>query len=223
VNGFTGRRPQQGAGLLLALLLLTLLGGLVTHALQANQWQRRIASHEIAGARAEAAARSALEWAEQWLMHLPGDAPPACTPGCDPSLDPLGVAPVALAGFAPLLDLDERWWLDHAHADGFDPVSGSLLADRSSDQTPTGRWTVIPLAHPEAPTALDSGREIRYYRVLARAVPARRGEPVLVETVVARPWGDPRWQDTLPAGGSAFCAAPDAPRPCGRLRWQQWP
>jgi Tfp pilus assembly protein PilX len=223
VTGFTGRNREGGASLLLALLLLALLGGLVTHALQANQWQRRIASHEIASARAETAARSALRWAEQWLMHLPGDLPPDCTGPCDPVSMRVRPRPAAPTGLDSALELGESWWLEHAYADGFDPLSGRLLATRGAGDSPAGRWIVIPLEHADGPAPLSENEEIRYYRILARAVPARRGNPVLIETVVARPWGDARWRDALPAGSARFCATPGAPRPCGRLRWQQRP
>jgi Tfp pilus assembly protein PilX len=204
-------------------LLLILLGVLVTHALQANQWQRRIATHEIWADRAEAAAQSASRWAEQWLMHLPGERPPACADACDPLP---GHSPAAgtLKGLDSALGLDESWWLDHAHADGFDPLSARLLAARGINGSPIGRWLVIPLEHPGGPMPVSQGAEIRYYRILARAVPARRGAPVLIETIVARPWGDADWRDALPVdGGTRFCATPEAPRPCGRLRWQQRP
>ena len=221
MSSLGGRGRQRGASLLLALLLLALLGGLVTHALQANQWQRRIASHEIAGARAEAAALSALHWAEQWLMHLPGDLPPTCSESCDPALASAGALPADLV-LESALERDERWWLEHAHADGFDPLSGSLLVARGAD-SPIGRWVVAPLTHPDGQRPRSDGTEIRYYRVLARAVPAHRGEPVLIETVVARPWGRAHWRDALPADGTAFCTTPEAPQPCGRLRWRQRP
>ena len=214
---------QRGGSLLLALLLLALLSTLVTHVLQANQWQRRIATHEIAGARAEASAQSAVRWAEQWLMHLPGDQPPVCLEPCDPELARLGTYPDSLAGLEPVLQLNEDWWLTHAHADGFDPSTKQRRAARGTGATPIGRWTVIPLEQPAKSPAAANPPDIRYYRVLARAVPAGRGQAVLIETIVARPWGDLRWQDRLPADGATFCARPDAPRPCGRLRWQQRP
>ena len=218
-----GPLHQRGAVLLLSLLLLALLSALVTHALQANQWQRRIASHEIASARAAAAARSALRWGEQWLMSLPGDAPPECVGACKPTPATLASLPGAVAGLDPVEALQERWWLDHAFADGFDPVTGRQVASRGRSGTPVGRWTVIPVASPSGTGAASAEPDIRYYRILARAVPARRGQPVLIETLLARPWGDARWQDPLPVTGTGYCALPGVPRPCGRLRWQQRP
>jgi hypothetical protein len=219
----SGPVKQRGASLLLAVLLMALFSGLVVHALQANQWQRRIATHEIGLARAEAAALSALRWAEQWLMHLPGEAPPACIDACGLRPETLRTAPDALAGLDPVLALPESWWLEHAHADGFDPGTGRLLEARGASGTPTGRWIVIPLDHPDAPRRLDDGVQIHFYRILARAVPNRQGEPILIETVMARPWGDASWRDSLPADGTPFCATAGAPQPCGRLRWQQRP
>ena len=223
MNRMAVRTHQRGASLLLALLLLALLSILVTHVLQANQWQRRIASHEIAGARAEAAAQSALSWAEQWLMRLPGDAPPTCLGTCNPQLMNLGTPPLALKAFEQALELNEGWWLANGHADGFDPLSGQLQAVRRIQGTPIGRWVVILLHDPAETTGQTDDPGIHYYRILARAVPAGRGQPVLIETIMARPWGSDHWRDGAHASGTTFCAQTDAPQPCGRLRWQQRP
>lgn len=208
-------RRHRGASLLLALVLLSLLSLLVTTAFSDNQWQLRIATHEIAEARALRAARSALTWAEEWLLSRPGDARPLPCPGpCAPGAAVLG--PGAMPHDPGRLD--EIWWLEHGHADGFDPVDGALVADRGSRRTPLGRW-IVQEARFEAARGEHPART--WYRVVARAARAPRGAPVVLETIVARPWGEPGWTDALPAGDASFCRDPALHGPCGRLAWQR--
>lgn len=208
---------QRGAALVLGLLLLALLSLLVTNAWSQNRWQQRIATHEIGEARAEAAARSALRWAEDWLMSLPGDAPALpCTGACtDTVIFSAGSLPL------PLESLGERWWLDHAHADGIDPVTGRQLAQRRGVGAVAGRW-IIEEAHFDAAEARGVGSPATsYYRIVARAVRVPQGTPVVLEAIVARPWGELTWVDGLPAGAARFCRGATAPTPCGRLSWRR--
>ncbi len=212
------RHRQTGAALLLAMLLLLLLSGVVTTAFSDNQWQLRIASHEVAEARAEAAARSALAWAEDWLLSRPGDQrPPPCPAAC-------GAGTLVLAAGQAPADLESRgeaWWLGHAHADGIEPDTGVLLASRDHPGTPLGRW-LVEEAHFEPANPAEPGQpDTSYYRIVARAARAPRGEAVVLEAIVARPWGDPAWLDALPGSSPGFCRQADAPVHCGRLAWRR--
>ncbi len=215
----TGRRDRQrGAALVLGLLFLFLLSGVVTAAFSDNQWQLRIASHELAEERAMQSARSALAWAEDWVLAQPGDQRPVPCPGqCGPS------DPVLGAGLAPATPerRPETWWLGHAYADGFDPVAGASVVRRQRANTPPGRW-IVEEVHFEPGDAHDPARPaVSYYRLVARAARAPRGEAVVLESIVARPWGEPAWSDDLPGGGPGFCNGVNAPDPCGRLAWRR--
>ena len=59
--------------LLLCLLFLVLLGGIVTVAFSDSRWELRMAAQGQSEVRALTAARSALAWAEAWLLSRPGD------------------------------------------------------------------------------------------------------------------------------------------------------
>lgn len=208
---------QRGAALLLGLLLLSLLALLAGHAWSDNQWHLRAASQETSRLRAEAAARSALSWAERWLLTRPGTvAPPACDGACRG-------APVRAPGRVPDRPqrLGETWWLDQAFADGFDPDAGVLVASRGLTDTPLGRW-IIEEAHVRAE---GGGRTTTYYRVVARAARAPRGAAVVIESILARPWGDPAWSDAPGAGpevpARSFCRDSATPSHCGRLSWRR--
>lgn len=212
------RRRQRGAALVLALLLLLLLSGVVTTAFSDNQWQWRIASHQVSEERAEQAARSALTWAEDWLLSRPGDTRPL------PCAAPCGTgAPVLGAGAAPARPerMNEAWWLNHGWADGYDPDAGASVTPRRRPGTPPGRWYVEE-AHFEPGDPTDPTRPATsFYRVVARAARAPRGTPVVLEAVIARPWGQGAWSDALPADARRFCRQAPAPQPCGRMSWQR--
>lgn len=209
------RRRQNGAALLLGLLLLALLSAMVTSAFSENRWQRRIATHELAETRSLEAAGSALAWGEAWLLSRPGDTPPlACAAPCPPGAEILGPT---LPG-DELERQDEQWWLDHAHADGYDPDTDRLVVQRGPSRTPGGRWLVVE-AHREA--GAEEGPDVIFYRVYARAARSEGGPAVVLESVLARPWGEPSWSDDLSGATVRFCLEPGAPEPCGRLAWQR--
>lgn len=209
--------PQRGATLLLGMLLLALLSLSVTSAFSDNQWQLRLSKNQTAEQRAERAAHSALEWAENWLMSLPGDSRPAiCTDICAPGEIILGAGRLPVA---PELR-SETWWLDNGHLDGFDPVGGTLLATRQKPGSPAGRW-LIEEAHLAPENPATGVPAISYYRILARAPRMPRGKAVVLETVIARPWGAADWHDNLPGEGRHFCRQVGIPDHCGRLAWQR--
>ena len=203
------RRQGRGSSLLLCLLLLLPLTLLVSLTWADSRWELRLAARDLAEQRALTAARSALAWAEAWLMSLPGEArPPPCPAPCTIQPASHGQPPGGQS---------ERWWLEHAHADGWQPESESLLMVRQPRGTPVGRWWIGELwVEPGAP-----GAQLTYYRVLARAARAPAGEPIVLESIVARPWGHRDWQDPLPAVQARFCQAVATPQPCGRTAWQR--
>jgi len=208
---------QRGATLLLGMLLMAVLCLAVTSAFSDNQWQLRISANQANEARAVQAASSALRWGEDWLMNLAGTTRPTpCSSSCGAD------QPVLADGMVPATPtgLGEIWWLDRAHGDGREPVSAAHLADRRISGTPGGRWIIQELHH--APADLAAGRPaISYYRVVARAARVPRGTPIVLESIVARPWGAPQWTDALPRPPARFCDAADAPAHCGRLSWRR--
>ena len=210
-------KPQRGATLLLGLLLLALLSLSVTSAFSDNQWQLRLGKNQTAEQRAERAAYSALEWAEDWLMSLPGDSRPAiCSAACNAG------EVILAAGRIPAApeQRSETWWLDNGHPDGFEPVGGNLLATRQVPGSPAGRW-LIEEVHVTPDDPVTGAPEISYFRILARAPRMPRGTAVVLETVVARPWGADHWHDELPGDGVEFCRQAGVPDQCGRLAWQR--
>ncbi len=210
-------KPQRGAALLLGLLLLALLSVSVTSAFSDNQWQLRLAKNQTAEQRAERAANSALEWAEDWLMSLPGDARPAtCNANCDAG------EVIFAAGHVPTApeQRSETWWLDNGHSDGSEPAGGTLLATRQIPGSPAGRW-LIEETHVVPDDPVTGTPEISYFRILARAPRVPQGTAVVLETLVARPWGADHWHDELPGDGVEFCRQPGVPDHCGRLAWQR--
>lgn len=212
---------QRGVTLLLCVLLLAGLSLLALSAASDSQLQLRVMGNIDSEARALAAARSAGAWAEQWLFSLDGASPP---PTC--ASDCTGAAPILAPGALPQHpgDHPENWWLSQAFADGHDPFTGQRLAPRAVRGTPVGRWLVQELhrdfvaAEQENPSA-----ELVWYRVIARAAPAPSGSPVVVESIVARPWGEAGWQDALPrdAALTAFCQSLVHRMPCGRRGWRR--
>lgn len=208
---------QRGATLLLGMILLAAFSLAVTNAFSDNQWQLRLSKNQSSEQRAAQAASSALEWAEAWLMSLPGESRAAvCTTTCDVDDIILG------AGLGPAQpeQLRESWWLQHGFSDGFEPLSGVMLATRQLNGSPAGRWLVEEVHYsPEDPVTGDPA--ISYFRVLARAPRAPQGTPVLLESIIARPWGESVWSDALPGNGVRFCQNSGRPDHCGRLAWQR--
>ncbi len=208
---------QRGATLLLGMLLLAVFSLAVTTAWSDNQWQLRLGKNQSTEQRAVRAASSALEWAEAWLMNLPGDhRPVTCVAPCGPG-------EVILArGLGPDQpeQLAESWWLEHGYADGYEPVSRSVVAARQLPGSPVGRW-LIEEVHFTAGDPADGAPDTSYFRILARAARAPQGTPVVLETIVARPWGAVDWRDALPRSEDRFCGDLAGSSPCGRLAWQR--
>ncbi|KAA9132541.1 hypothetical protein F3N42_04785 [Marinihelvus fidelis] len=219
------RRPghalprQSGVALVLCVLLLASLSLVAMAGAGDSQVQVRVAANLSAERAALRAAKSALSWAEQWLHGLDGTSrPPACGSNCagGPPVHPANDLP-------PLLEYQpESWWLSHARADGSDPITGGTLADRAPDRGPVGRWLVEELHHAAAGTTAGQP-EITYYRVTARATPYPSGTPVVIESIIARPWGDASWRDAFPDTWPApgYCLGLAQPTHCGRMAWRR--
>jgi hypothetical protein len=116
---------------------------------------------------------------------------------------------------------DERWWLEHAHANGADPMTGGQFPAAGDPRTPPGRWLVTETHFAPAGSLGDGIPDVSFYRIVARAARAPRGPAVVLEAVVARPWGDGAWSDPLPASGTTFCRDIIVSGPCGRMSWRR--
>lgn len=209
---------ERGVTLLLGVLLLATLSLVVLSAASASGLQIRISNNNSQEQQALAQARSASHWAERWLLGQPGTQRlPPCAASCTAQ------QVVRAAGsYPPLLEhQSEAWWLTHGHADGFDPASGQRLAQRTPSDIPAGRWLIEEVHHETS--AAGSSNEISYYRILARGVAASGGPPVVVESIIARPWGQADWQDPLPRESHTvlFCHGLLPATPCGRRSWQR--
>lgn len=210
-----GRR-ESGATLLLGLLLLTALSLLGLAAITDSTLQLRMAGNLEAEEAALQRARSALAWGERWLLSLDGAARPApCAASCDPAV------PIheAHQGLVPERQ-EDRWWQDHSLADGHDPAQGRLVADRTPTSAPEARWRVEQLHVTPADGATP---ELAWYRVLAWAPRTGFTEPVLLESILARPWGDGAWRDALERSRAepSFCMDLQVTVDCGRRAWRR--
>lgn len=210
---------QRGMVLLMGLLLLASLSVLAIAAASDSQLQLRVAANLDREARALQAARAAGTWAEQWLLSLSqAPLPRACVTDCG---EP---APVRVAGTYPARPEHEpeTWWLDHGLADGIDPLDGTRLAE--AGDAPAGRWIVEELQREaRADATTGTAVDVAWYRIVARAPMAPSGPAVVVESLLARPWGAAEWFDPLPraATSESFCAALWSRLPCGRQAWRR--
>lgn len=204
--------------LLLGLLLLAGLSLLALAAASDSSLQLQASRNISSEQQALSAALSANAWAEHWLLSQDGSA------RVEPCLAACGnTQPVRAANSYPPLPeyQSESWWLEHGHADGFDPVSGQRIVLRYTADQPVGRWIVEEL-HYQSPA--DAGQPaVSYYRIIARAVQLGSGTPIVVESILARPWGHPDWRDALPRRHDQplFCLTLPQGTDCGRRAWQR--
>lgn len=209
-------RPPRGGALLLALMLLTGLTLLGLVAASDQALQTRIVGNLENSSQAETAARTALDWAEDWLFSLDGAAPPlACTSACDGGV----LTPSTSLPTQPEHAADE-WWLAQGHLAGTSPEDGVSLLDHSPSNP--GHWIITAIDVPP-PSAGDLPvPDIRWFHVMARGTDTSGRQVAVVESIVARPWGQSDWRDPLPrpAGQPRFCQA-SGPQPCGRVAWRQ--
>ncbi len=211
---------EKGMALLLCVLLLAALSLVAIAGAGDSRIQVRVAGNVSAERDARRAAESALAWAESWLHGLDGSAQPApCPPDCGPG-NPI----LAVDQLPPLVEhQSETWWLDNALADGIDPLSGTRLAERGRSLGPVGRWLIEEVHFEPAGQNGSGSPAVTYYRVIARATPRTAGTPVVVESIIARPWGDTRWRGAFPGGPGtpAYCIGIAVPAHCGRMAWRR--
>jgi len=210
-------RPRSdGGALLLALMLLTGLTLLGLAAASDQALQMRIVGNLERSGQAEIAAHSALDWAEDWLFSLDGSAPPAvCPDPCD------GAVLSSVSTWPEHPDrADTDWWLAQGHLAGTLPVDGSPLLEYSPSNP--GRWIISAIDVPAPPAGDLPAPVIGWFHIMARGADTSGRQVAVIESVVARPWGESSWRDPLPrpAGQPRFCQA-SGPHPCGRMAWRQ--
>jgi Tfp pilus assembly protein PilX len=196
-----------------------LLGSLSLLGLAASserQLQIKVTGNIEQEARTERAAEWALAWAEDWLFSLEGDARPTlCTAQCKPGEFILDEASFPAAPERA----DADWWHLHGVAPGRQPASGEILESLLANLPAISVIGEIPV-----PAEYTEGLETRpgYYRVMARAEDSNTRQVVVVESIVARPWGETAWADPLPVNPArpGFCQRLGL-EPCGRLAWRR--
>jgi Tfp pilus assembly protein PilX len=214
----TGRSGERGVALLLSLLLLTSLTLLGLAAASDASLQNRMVGNLEKNLTATRHAESAGRWAEAWLLGLDGDQRPnPCSDRCGPG------QVIRQSGTYPALPEreSEDWWRFSGFAAGLDPVSGDVVDTAFAARG--GYWIVEevrfePAAQQETPLPDTS-----YYRIVARGTGPEEHSVAVVESIVARPWGDAGWSDNLPRPPDqpSFCRSIGIEAPCGRLAWQQ--
>lgn len=205
------KQRQNGAVLLIVVLLLVALSLLALVAGSDSLLQSRMAAHATSRPAALHQAEAAAAWAESWLMRLPGDRRPStCQAECGNG------EVIRAAGHYPATPEleDGNWWAANAWRAGEDPGG----AVPPSPDHGTGRWLIEEL-HVE-PGPSDT---VAYYRILARAEAPGAIPAAVIESLVARPWGHPDWQDEwgVEPGALPFCRRLELALPCGRVAWQQ--
>lgn len=209
---------SRGATLPIALMLLAAVSGLALVAATDGVLQARMVTNAGRGAGPESAARSALDWAEAWLMsRAASHRPEPCASAC-----PTGTV-IHSAGYYPddLERLPDEWWQATAAKDGWDPETGTQSSVRPGADLPSGHWLVEEL-HFQAATEAG-GPATGFYRVVARGSSIDGRQAAVFESRLARPWGVTAWSDPWPPvpGQARFCRDAAIDTPCGRLGWRR--
>jgi Tfp pilus assembly protein PilX len=208
----------RGAALLMCLLLLTALSLLGLAAATDARLQQRMAGNSESARESRRRAESALAWAEAWLFSRDGSqAPENCEPPCG-----AGDVIWSSAGHFPRPEhRPTSWWLEYAHLAGTDPADGRLVDHRLAASH--GRWLVEELHRETAVPDDGVPATVAYYRLTARAAGPRESVVTVVESILARPWGNEHWTAALPAGSSvqALCRSFEPDLSCGRLAWRR--
>jgi len=214
-SGFLATRPGHHTGmvLLLCLLLLCSLTLVGLSATADSTLRARIAANRQDSERAAQTARTALIWAENWLLDQGGSAPQVCTPPC-------GGLKLHAAGSLPVHPEreDADWWAANGHEGGVDPLSGTpLLALPAAGSQPV--YWLLESVHEEP--AADGTGTLAWYRVLARAT--GRGDRVVsvVASLLLRSWPQAGHSaDSAAEENGSGCNPSEAPPVCGRVAWQ---
>lgn len=210
-------KAQHGISLVLSLLLLAALSLLGLAAAGDSQLQRRVTQNQVQAGHARQSADSALAWAEAWLLSLPGDQRPQPCPSDCTARDVIRTVDY----FPPSPEYQPpEWWCLQGQGDGYDPVDGARLDDRSGLHPAPACWIVEEVWL--QPAEAGQRPAISYYRIIAAGGDPDSGTAV-TESILARPWGDATWADQFPAipGTRSFCHQLSPQDPCGRLAWRQ--
>ncbi|MBT8061973.1 MAG: hypothetical protein KJO85_04770 [Gammaproteobacteria bacterium] len=209
---------QSGAVLLLCLLLLMALSLLGLAAASDTQLQQRVSGNLQHRLDLDFTAQQALAWAEAWLMSLPGESRPVpCSESCSNS------QVIRPAGYFSneSLTMNESWWQSHGIPSGFAPDRGMNFPVATAPGNLSAYWLVEQAHLEEWADPENHITELAWYRLTAMAGDSE-GSFHVKQGIVARPWGEPSYRNTLPERASAhhFCdvLAPDIP--CGRKAWQ---
>lgn len=203
---------QSGAALIMCLLLLSALCLLGLSAASEHHMQVRMSENLDSGLARRFEAQHALDWAEAWLLGLPGaERPLVCQAECSP---PDIIRQEGAFGPAPEhQDLD--WWRHNGHAAGYLP--GNEPSGFG------GPWYLIEQVHLESSTDPEPLQpETAYYRILARGSSASGSQNSVIEAVLARPWGHESLSNGFPPtpGTASFCMTEPVKPPCGRVAWR---
>lgn len=205
------RKTPAGMALLLCLLLLTSLTLLGLSAASETVMQGKLADNLREAHQARQAALAAQDWAEDWLLGLPGPAPETCSPPCP------GLVLHASNTLPPNPEtLDLSWWLANGHIAGTDPLDSESVAAAGVDGARPSVW-VIEAVHQAAIADDDIVEAQAWYRILARGAGQAGTGVAVVESIVTRPWpvaSDPAVVATGP------CDELDATAKCGRYAWR---
>lgn len=211
---------DQGAVLLLCLLLLSSLTILGLAAATDHVLQKRMSGNHLESSMANHSAESTLKWGRDWLFGLNGaTSPSACSSACGP------MDVIRSEGFygEVIEHQDTDWWKQNAFPFGKDPVTGVLMDEFTDNETERNYWLIEEVQVESSSSGLSLATEIAYYRISARSSPGNNEMFTVTQSIVARPWGDEVLSNSFPkpSGETGICFAFAHEIPCGRLAWRR--
>ena len=209
----------KGAVLVLCLLMLSALTLLGLSAASDRVLQDRMSSNLLEGSHAGSSAHTALKWGEQWLFSLDGTTRPAACSGACTGTQVIR-SKGALSEDAEHKDLN--WWQANANPTGKDPVTGATLDEGLAEQNTGSYWLIEELQTQPVLVSDSKATEIGYYQVIARGVASQGSAFSVVQSIIARPWGDESLNDMLPRPPDqpGICRTEAKEIPCGRAAWR---
>lgn len=205
---------ESGAALIMCLILLGALSLLGLSAASERVMQMRMSSNSDSGLARRLNANSGLNWAEDWLLGMPGTGRPvACAANCT-AADV--IRPVGAYGIAPQ-HMNLQWWQLNGHAVGFAPEASPPPAEFA------GPWYIIEEVHIEPAVNPESLQlETAYYKIMARGMATGPTQNSVTESILARPWGHESLSNGFPPNAETvpFCKSMLTQTPCGRMAWR---